>query len=80
MEEKRMEQKDMHKTVDCDNLAITIMNAFEEDRDETGINELSKGMDVVLQDYSNPEEKQAIDHVFMALTGYTLETLVSMSR
>lgn len=80
MEEKRMEQKDMYKTVDCDNLAITIINAFEEDRDETGINELSKGMDVALQDYADPEKKQAIDRVFMSLTGYTLETLVSMSK
>lgn len=75
-----MEQKNMYNTVNCDNLAITIVNAFEEDRDETGINELSKGMDAVLQDYTDPERKQTIDHVFMALTGYTLETLVSMSR
>lgn len=27
----------------------------------------------------DPEKKQAIDHVFMALTGYMLETLISMS-
>lgn len=75
-----MEQKDMYKTVDCDNLAITIMNAFEEDREESGISEMKKGLSVVLQDYADPEKKQAIDHVFMALTGYTLETLVSMSK
>lgn len=75
-----MEQKDMYKTVDCDNLAITIMNAFEEDREESGISEMEKGLGVVLQDYADPKKKQAIDHVFMALTGYTLETLVSMSK
>lgn len=81
MEEKKIKQKDMCRTVDCDKLAVTIFDAFKfkEDREESGINEIAKGMDTVLQDYVDPEKKQAIDHVFMALTGYMLETLISMS-
>lgn len=79
MEEKKIKQKDMCRTVDCDKLAVTIFDAFKEDREESGINEIAKGMDTVLQDYVDPEKKQALDHVFMALTGYMLETLISMS-
>ena len=79
MEEKKIKQKDMCRTVDCDKLVVTIFDAFKEDREESGINEIAKGMDTVLQDYVDPEKKQAIDHVFMTLTGYMLETLISMS-
>ena len=35
MEEKKIKQKDMCRTVDCDKLAVTIFDAFKEDREES---------------------------------------------
>lgn len=48
MEEKKIKQKDMCRTVDCDKLAVTIFDAFKEDREESGINEIAEGQNLLV--------------------------------
>lgn len=62
--------------IDYDKLAVVIINEWESDREETGRNEIVKGMKYVLNKYNTAHDREVIDEMLMTFTGYNLETLL----
>lgn len=64
--------------IDFDKLAVSIIEAYESDREESGRSELAKGMEYVLDKYKSDHDREVISEVLMAFTGYSLDTLLKM--
>lgn len=64
--------------IDFDKLAVSIIEAYESDREESGRSELAKGMEYVLDKYKSDHDREIISEVLMAFTGYSLDTLLKM--
>lgn len=64
--------------IDFDKLAISIIEAYESDREESGRSELAKGMEYVLDKYKSDHDKEIISEMLMVFTGYSLDTLLKM--
>lgn len=64
----------------CDKLAITIIDAWESDRDESGRKELVKGLGYLFDKFKKEEERKVISEVLVAMTGYSLATLLARSK
>lgn len=64
--------------IDFDKLAVSIIEAYESDREESGRSELAKGMEYVLDKYKSDHDKEIISEMLMAFTGYSLDTLLKM--
>ena len=62
--------------IDFDKLAVSIIEAYESDREESGRSELAKGMEYVLDKYKSEHDREVISEVLMAFTGYSLDTLL----
>lgn len=60
--------------IDFDKLAVSIIEAYESDREESGRSELAKGMEYVLDKYKSEHDREVISEVLMAFTGYSLDT------
>lgn len=64
--------------IDFDKLAVSIIEAYESDREESGRSELAKGMEYVLDKYKTDHDREIISEVLMAFTGYSLDTLLKI--
>lgn len=64
--------------IDFDKLAISIIEAYESDREESGRSELAKGMEYVLGKYKTDHDREIISEMLMVFTGYSLDTLLKM--
>lgn len=65
--------------IDFDKLAVSIIEAYESDREESGRSELVKGMEYVLGKYKSDHDREVISEMLIAFTGYSLDTLLNMS-
>lgn len=64
--------------INFDKLAVSIIEAYESDREESGRSELAKGMEYVLDKYKTDHDREVISEVLMAFTGYSLDTLLNI--
>jgi hypothetical protein len=64
--------------IDFDKLAVSIIEAYESDREESGRSELAKGMEYVLDKYKSDHDREVISEMLIAFTGYSLDTLLKM--
>lgn len=64
--------------IDFDKLAVSIIEAYESDREESGRSELAKGMEYVFDKYKTDHDREVISEVLMAFTGYSLDTLLNI--
>lgn len=64
--------------IDFDKLAVSIIEAYESDREESGRSELVKGMEYVLGKYKSDHDREVISEMLIAFTGYSLDTLLNM--
>ena len=66
--------------IDFDQLACEIIDQYENDRQESGRKEIVCGMQHVLEKYTNEHDLKVIDDMLMTFTGWTLDTLLEMSK
>lgn len=64
--------------INFDKLAVSIIETYESDREESGRSELAKGMEYVLDKYKTDHDREIISEILMVFTGYSLDTLLKM--
>lgn len=69
------DKADDETTLDYEQLAITIIEEYDSDREETGRKEIEEGMEYVLDKYQTAHDRKIIDDMLMTFTGYSLESL-----
>ena len=63
--------------INFDKLAVSIIETYESDREESGRSELAKGMEYVLDKYKTDHDREIISEILMVFTGYSLDTLLN---
>lgn len=76
MVEEKNKYKEEYKMIDYDKLALSIINEYESDRQESGRKELVKGMRYILSQYKSDHDREIIDQMLMTFTGWDLNTLL----
>ena len=75
--EEKNRYKEEYKMIDYDKLALSIINEYESDRQESGRKELVKGMRYILSKYKSEHDREIIDQMLMTFTGWSLNTLLN---
>ena len=76
MVEEKNKYKEEYKMIDYDKLALSIIDEYESDRQESGRKELVKGMRYILSQYKSDHDREIIDQMLMTFTGWDLNTLL----
>lgn len=62
--------------INYDKLALVIINEWDSEREESGIKELVNGLRYVLDKYKSEHDREIIDEMLMAFTGWKLDSLL----
>ena len=68
------------KNVDYTKLALTIIKEFDEDKEENGRSEMERSLELLLAKYNNEHDLEVISDVLIAVTGYSLKSLITFSK
>lgn len=66
----------MKKINDYGKLAVIIIDEFDKDKEESGRSEMEKSLPLLLDKYDNKHDLEVISDTLIALTGYSLKTLI----
>lgn len=66
--------------IDYAKLALTIIKEFDEDKEETGRSEMERSLELLLDKYNNEHDLEVISDVLIAITGYSLKSLITFSK
>lgn len=66
--------------IDYAKLALTIIKEFDEDKEETGRSEMERSLELLLDKYNNEHDLEVISDVLIAVTGYSLKSLITFSK
>lgn len=72
--------KNIEKIENFGELAVTIIEEFNIDREENGRSEMERSLELLLDKYDNEHDLEVISDTLCALTGYSLETLAEKSK
>lgn len=72
--------KNIEKIENFWELAVTIIEEFNIDREENGRSEMERSLELLLDKYDNEHDLEVISDTLCALTGYSLETLAEKSK
>ena len=61
-------------------LAVTIIDEFDKDKEENGRSEMERSLELLLDKYENEHDLEVISDTLIALTGYSLKTLIERSK
>ena len=70
----------MKKINDYGKLAVTIIDEFDKDKEESGRSEMERSLSLLLDKYDNEHDLEVISDTLIALTGYSLKTLIERSE
>ena len=70
----------MKKINDYGKLAVTIIDEFDKDKEESGRSEMERSLELLLDKHDNEHDLEVISDTLIALTGYSLETLIERSE
>ena len=70
----------MKKIENFGKLAVTIIDEFDRDKEESGRSEMERSLEFLLDKYDNEHDLEVISDTLCALTGYSLETLAEKSK
>lgn len=70
----------MKKINDYGKLAVTIIDEFDKDKEESGRSEMERSLGLLLDKYDNEHDLEVISDTLIALTGYSLKTLIEHSE
>lgn len=66
--------------IDYAKLALTIIKEFDEDKEENGHSEMERSLELLLDKYNNEHDLEVISDVLIAVTGYSLKSLITFSK
>lgn len=66
--------------IDYAKLALTIIKEFDEDKEETGRSEMERSLEFLLDKYDNEHDLEVVSDVLIAVTGYSLKSLITFSK
>lgn len=72
--------KNIEKIENFGELAVTIIEEFNIDREENGRSEMERSLELLLDKYDNEPDLEVISDTLCALIGYSLETLAEKSK
>lgn len=61
-------------------LAVTIIEEFDADKEESGRSAMKRSLEILLEKYDNEHDFEVISDTLCTLTGYSLETLAEKSK
>lgn len=66
--------------IDYAKLAKIIIKEFDEDKEENGRSEMERSLELLLDKYNNEHDLEVISDVLIAVTGYSLKSLITFSK
>lgn len=66
--------------IDYAKLAKIIIKEFDEDKEEIGRSGLESSLEFFLDKYNNEHDLEVISDVLIAVTGYSLKSLITFSK
>ena len=66
--------------IDYAKLAKIIIKEFDEDKEENGRSEMERSLELLLDKYANEHDLEVVSDVLIAVTGYSLKSLIAFSE
>lgn len=66
--------------IDYAKLAKIIIKEFDEDKEENGRSEMERSLELLLDKYDNEHDLEVVSDVLIAVTGYSLKSLITFSK
>lgn len=66
--------------IDYAKLAKINIKEFDEDKEENGRSEMERSLELLLDKYNNEHDLEVISDVLIAVTGYSLKSLITFSK